>query len=266
MGEDASVEDLRKARAAAGGSAGARPKLVALLDVETGRVRDHRLAPERGERQVLIKHPATTDSPTAIEEEEAYARMARAAGIAMPWTMVLRSRRGDAFLAVERFDRNGAGRVHMHTAAGLLDIDFRQPTIDYENLLKLVRWTTRHVEDQDEMFRRMTFNVLAHNRDDHLKNHAFLMDAGGSWRLSPAYDVSFSDGPGGEHHLAIAGEGRRPGRKHLEAVGRTLGMKPAAIAAIVDPVRAAIADWPRHADAAGVPSRRAKQIAGYFTT
>ena len=266
MAEDASVEDLRKVRAAAGGSAGARPKLVALLDVETGLVRDHRRTPEKGERQVLIKHRATTDSPTAMEEEEAYARMARAAGIAVPWTMVLRTKRGETFFAVERFDRNGAERVHMHTAAGLLDVNFRQPSIDYENLLKLVRWTTRHAEDQNEMFRRMTFNVLAHNRDDHLKNHAFLMDARGGWRLSPAYDVSFSDGPGGEHHLAIAGEGRRPGRKHLEAVGRTLGMKPAAIAGLIDPVRAAIADWPRHADAAGVSSRRTKQIAGYFAT
>lgn len=265
MAEDASIEDLRKARAAAGGSAGARPKFVALLDGKTGRVRDHRRSPERGERQVLIKHPATSDSPTAIEEEEAYARMARAAGIAMPWTMVLRSGRGDRFLAVERFDRRGAGRVHMHTPAGLLDVDFRQPSIDYETLLKLVRWTTRHAGDQDEMFRRMTFNVLSHNRDDHLKNHAFLMDPEGSWRLSPAYDVSFSDGPGGEHHLAIAGEGRRPGRAHVEALGRALGMKPAAIAALVDPVRAAVADWPRHADAARVPSRRARQIAGHFS-
>mgnify|MGYP005984816651 CR=1 FL=1 len=266
MAEDASVEDLRKARAATGGSAGARPKFVALLDVRTGRVRDHRRPPEPGERQVLIKHPASTDSPTAVEEEEAYARMARAAGITMPWTKVLRSGRGETFFAVERFDRSGAERVHMHTAAGLLDVDFRQPSVDYEGLLKLVRWTTRHADDQNEMFRRMTFNVLTHNRDDHLKNHAFLMDAGGSWRLSPAYDVSFSDGPGGEHHLAIAGEGRRPGRKHVEAVGRTLGMKPAAITGLVDPVRAAVADWPRHADAAGVPSRRAKQIAGYFAT
>lgn len=264
MAEDASVEDLRKARAAAGGSAGARPKLVALLDAKTGRVRDYRRTPEPGERQVLIKHRATADSPTAIEEEEAYARMARAAGIAMPWTMVLRSGRGDTFFAVERFDRIGAGRVHMHTAAGLLDVDFRQPSIDYENLLKLVRWTTRHAGDQDEIFRRMAFNALAHNRDDHLKNHAFLMDAGGSWRLSPAYDVSFSDGPGGEHHLALAGEGRRPDRKHVEQVGRALGMKPAAIAALVDPVRAAIANWPRHADAVGIPARRAKQIASYF--
>lgn len=264
MAEDASVEDLRKARAATGGSAGARPKFVALLEPEVGRVRDHRRTPERGERQVLIKHRAAADGPTAIEEEEAYARMARAAGIAMPWTMVLRSGRGDTFFAVERFDRSGAGRMHMHTAAGLLDVDFRQPSIDYENLLKLVRWTTRHAGDQDEMFRRMAFNVFTHNRDDHLKNHAFLMDAEGRWRLSPAYDVSFSDGPGGEHHLAIAGEGRRPGGAHVEAVGRALGMKPAAIAALVDPVRAAIADWPRHADAAGVPSRRAKQISGYF--
>jgi len=266
MAEDATVEDLRRARAATGGSAGARPKFVALLDGQTGRLRDHRRSPEPGERRVLIKHRATTDSPTAVEEEEAYAQMARAANIALPWTMVLRSGRGDAFLAVERFDRRGTGRVHMHTAAGLLDVDFRQPSVDYGNLLKLVRWTTRHAGDQDEMFRRMAFNVLAHNRDDHLKNHAFLMDASGRWRLSPAYDLSFSDGPGGEHHLAIAGEGRRPGLTHIEAVGRALGMKPAAIAALVDPVRAAIADWPRHADAAGVPSRRAHQIADYFAT
>lgn len=265
MDEDASVEDLSRARAAAGGSAGARPKIVALLDVETGRLRDHRLAPKQGERQVLIKYPASTDSPSAVEEEEAYARMARAAGIAMPWTMVLRTALGDTFLAVERFDRSGAGRVHMHTAAGLLDVDFRQPSIDYENLLKLVRWTTRHAGDQYEMFRRMAFNVLAHNRDDHLKNHAFLMGSDDSWRLSPAYDISFSDGPGGEHHLAIAGEGRRPGREHLEAVGRSLGMKPAAIAALIDPIRSAIADWPKHANAAGVPSRRALQIAEYFS-
>jgi integrase len=63
----------------------------------------------------------------------------------------------------------------MHAAAGLLDVDFRQPSIDYKNLLKLVRWITRHAGGQGEMFRRMAFNVLAHNRDDHLKNHAFLM-------------------------------------------------------------------------------------------
>lgn len=116
------------------------------------------------------------------------------------------------------------------------------------------------------MFRRMTFNVFTHNRDDHLKNHAFLMDSRGRWRLSPAYDVSFSDGPGGEHHLAIAGEGRGPGQQHLEAVGRALGMKPAAISSLIDPVRAAITEWPRYAEAAGVPSRRAKQIAEYFAT
>jgi serine/threonine-protein kinase HipA len=181
-----------------------------LLDVDTGCVRDHRRTPESGERQVLIKHPATTDSPTAVEEEEAYARMTRAAGIAMPWTIVLRSGRGDAFFVAERFDRSDAERVHMHTAASLLDVDFRQPSIDYENLLKLVRWTTRHAGDQDEMFRRMTFNVLTHNRDDHLKNHAFLMDAGGSWRLSPAYNVSFSDGPGGEHHSPSPERGAGP--------------------------------------------------------
>lgn len=263
MAEHASVGDLSRARAAAGGSAGARPKFVALLDPETGRLRDHRRTPGAEERNVLIKHRAGGDSPTAMDEEEAYASMARAAGISLPWTRLLRTARGDAFLAIERFDRSGASRVHMHTAAGLLDIDFRQPSIDYENLLKLVRWTTRHARDQDEMFRRMAFNVLAHNRDDHLKNHAFLMDEGGSWRLSPAYDLSFSEGPGGEHYLAIAGEGRRPGVEHIEAVGRALGMRPAAIEALVDPVRAAIADWPKHADAAGVPSRRAAQIADY---
>ncbi|WP_083922969.1 HipA domain-containing protein [Neomegalonema perideroedes] len=89
---------------------------------------------------------------------------------------VLRVASGEPFFATGRFDRDGSGRIHMQTAAALLDVDFRTTTLDYAELLKVVRFVTRDQRAVEEMFRRMVFNVRALNRDDHLKNHAFLMD------------------------------------------------------------------------------------------
>ncbi len=258
---DIPVADLQRLRAGTGGSAGSRPKFVALLDPERGTLRDHRAQPAAGFEPWIIKYRSADDPATAAEEEQAYALMARAAGIDMPATLVLRSDSGESYFAARRFDRDGPRRLHMHTAAGLLNADFRAPSVSYETLLKLTRFVTRHHDDLTEMFRRMVFNVLAHNRDDHTKNHAFLMDARGEWRLSPAYDLSFSDGPGGEHHLDINGEGRAPGKADIVAVGKATGLRPTEIGDIIDTVSVAVLDWRTHAEAAGVPARRRQDIA-----
>ena len=106
----------------------------------------------------------------------------------------------------------------------------------------------------------MTFNVFARNRDDHSKNHAFLMDASGRWTLSPAYDLTYSDGPGGEHSAAIAGEGRNPGREHLLVVAKAASIVEREALEVIEEVRAAVDQWPRYADEAGLGKARAADL------
>ncbi|OAZ63457.1 Non-specific serine/threonine protein kinase [Acetobacter pasteurianus] len=105
----------------------------------------------------------------------------------------------------------------------------------------------------EEIFRRMVFNVRALNRDDHVRNHAFLMNAAGEWSLAPAYDVSFSAGPGGEHSIAIAGDGRYPGKGAINEVARVAGIKPVRRDQIVDAVDSALCSWEKVAGNCGVP-------------
>jgi serine/threonine-protein kinase HipA len=98
-----------------------------------------------------------------------------------------------------------------------------------------------------------SFNVFAHNRDDHSRNFAFLMDEQGAWRPSPAYDLTFASGPGGEHTMLVAGEGRAPGVAHLRALAAQVDLRHST--RIIDEVRAAIGRFKRFADKAGVPAR-----------
>jgi serine/threonine-protein kinase HipA len=153
----------------------------------------------------------------------------------------------------------------MHTACGLLHADFRLPSIGYEELLKATQALTRHQLDVEQMFIRMVFNVYAHNRDDHTKNHGFLMDNNGEWRLSPAYDVTFSDGPGGEHTLDIAGEGKNPGLKDIQKVGLSIGLSNATITECVDRVRVAVNKWSEFAERNGIPKKLAEKFTSAFS-
>jgi serine/threonine-protein kinase HipA len=120
-----------------------------------------------------------------------------------------------------------AKKIHMATAAALLEADFRAPCLDYHALMKLTRILTReNPKDVENMFRRACFNVFAHNRDDHAKNFTFLYDEKeDGWRLSPAYDLTYSNTYFGEHTTSVDGNGRNPGEKELVNVGIKAGMK-----------------------------------------
>jgi serine/threonine-protein kinase HipA len=112
-------------------------------------------------------------------------------------------------LRTKRFDRGpNNGRIHVASAAALLETASDIPSFGYDELLKATTLITRHQPDVLMTYRRMVFNVLAHNRDDHAKQHAYLMSPDGNWRLAPAYDLTFSSGPGGEHYLSVAGRGK----------------------------------------------------------
>lgn len=119
-----------------------------------------------------------------------------------------------------------AEEIHMLTAAALLELDFEQPSLDYHSLMKLTKILTHDCEkDVEEMFRRMCFNVFAHNRDDHSKNFSFLYDESKEeWKLSPAYGLTYSTTYYGEHTTTVDGEGANPGRKELMAVGLQAGI------------------------------------------
>jgi hypothetical protein len=174
---------------------------------------------------------------------------------------LLKTNKG-AYFAVRRFDRTPQGKVHIHTASGLLDADHRTPQLDYGNLLRLTRVLTRDERDVRQMFRRMVFNVLAHNRDDHSKNHAFRMEADGAWHPAPAYDLTLSNGAAGEHSLAVAGEGRNPDHDHIMVVAKDASIPKAEAESVFEEVRAAVARWTESASAATLSEQRISEIDG----
>ena len=198
-----------------GTSGGARPKIMTTVNGE----------------EWIIKFPAHVDGENAGKMEYDYSCCAKKCGITMSETRLFPSEKCEGYFGVKRFDRisdkNGTKRIHMLTAAALLELNFEQPSLDYHSLMKLTKILTRDNEkDMREMFRRMCFNVLAHNRDDHSKNFTYLYDdEKDRWSLSPAYDLTYSNTYYGEHTTTVDGNGRNPGRKELLTVGIAAGMK-----------------------------------------
>ena len=207
-------EDLDMVYRMAGSSGGARPKILTTIeDVDW-----------------MIKFPAHVDSKDIGKQEYDYSKCAIKCGIPMTETRLYPSGVCQGYFGTVRFDRireNGKKRkVHMATAAALLEADFRVPCMDYHTLMKLTRILTgENKTEVESVFRRMCFNVFSHNRDDHAKNFTFLYDAeGDKWQLSPAYDLTYSNTYFGEHTTSVDGNGVNPGEKELINVGIQAGM------------------------------------------
>ena len=195
-----------------GTSGGARPKIMTKIDDEDW----------------IIKFPAHVDGRDAGVMEYEYALCARKCGISMSDVKLFPSKQCRGYFGTRRFDRKQGGqRVHMLTAAALLELDFTQPSLDYHSLMKLTSLITgNNEEDMDNMFRRMCFNVFAHNRDDHSKNFTYLYnEQENRWRLNPAYDLTYSNTYFGEHTTTVDGNGRDPGITELMEVGKKAGLK-----------------------------------------
>ena len=236
-----------------GASGGARPKVHVGFGPDGAiSVGDGELPP--GHAAWIVKFRAGADPVDIGPVEQAYAAMARAAGLTIGETRLIPARDGPPWFATRRFDRPGDGRrVHMVSLAGAIEAPPQVAgAIDYDMFLRATRAITRDDGDVVEVFRRMLFNILAGNRDDHSRQHAYLMDGAGEWHLAPAYDLTFSDGPGGEHYLAVAGEGAMPTRAHVDRVARTHGIAPKTVSTIVEQVADAVAAWDAEAREAGV--------------
>ncbi|MBI3298182.1 MAG: type II toxin-antitoxin system HipA family toxin [Elusimicrobia bacterium] len=247
----------------AGGSpGGARPKV--LVGVQGERILSGVDDLPEGFEAWLVKFPARADLADAGPVEYAYALMAAAAGIDMPPTRLFETAAG-RFFGVKRFDRDGNRRFHVHTFGNLIQSNFRIPSADYADLFKAASALTRDHRDVIRVLRRMTFNVLAHNRDDHVKNFAFVFDdARSEWNLSPAYDLVYAAGPGAEHTMTLAGEGKNPGRAHILRLAETVGVARPRTATVIDEVRAAVGRWEEFAREAGVSAAGMREIASSF--
>jgi len=213
-----------------GTSGGARPKIMTTINDEDW----------------VIKFSTHVDGENAGKMEYDYSCCARKCGITMSETKLFPSEVCEGYFGIKRFDRisdiSGTKRVHMLTAAALLELDFEQPSLDYHSLMKLTKIITRdNKDDVENMFRRMCFNVFAHNRDDHSKNFTYLYDeSADSWRLSPAYDLTYSNTYYGEHTTTVDGNGRNPGKKELLAVGTMAGMKKELCMDIITEIKSCI--------------------------
>lgn len=255
---EGSVEDVLPELLRDGASPmGARPKALLSISKNGRTVRSGSVALAPGFTPNLVKFPSRSEGRDAGLVEEAYARMARAAGIAMPATRVLRTRDGRACFAIARFDRRGEQRMHMQTLGAMIDADMTD-AVGYETYLACTLHVTHDQRAVVEAYRRAVFNVLACNRDDHVRNFAYLMEGDGSWVLAPAYDVTFSEGRFGRHALSSAGEDMAVTADHLQELARTARIPVGDARDIIAGVDDAVADWRSVAREVGVgPPRRA---------
>ena len=243
-----------------GSSAGARPKALIGVDDKREHIIHGVHDLPSGYAPWMVKFPNSQDGLDAGAIEYVYALMAKDAGIAMPDVHFFEAKRGAGYFAIKRFDRDGDKRYHMHTACGLLHSDFRTPSLDYEDLIALTGMLTRDVREVEKLYKQAVFNVLAHNRDDHSKNFSYLMDSQGGWKLSPAYDLTFSSGPRGEQSTLVMGEGKNPDTKHLLKLADEAKIKKDRALEIIETTKSSLSNWPELAKQYGVSDTNIKLI------
>lgn len=237
-----------------GSPQGARPKVLVDFDPASGRISAG--AQHAGAAPWLVKFPAGDEHRDACAVEALYARLAGHCGIEVPESHFFALDGRHSAFGVRRFDREDGLRVPLLSLSAALHVNYRLPALDYETLLRATRRFTGDEREVLKAFERCVFNVLVHNRDDHARNFAFRLNRARQWRLAPAFDLTFNEGPGGEHHTTVAGEGRAPARAHLLEVARRAGLPVKAAEAVIDRLCASMGAFDRLA--ADLPIRKTR--------
>ncbi|MFC6632443.1 type II toxin-antitoxin system HipA family toxin [Microbulbifer taiwanensis] len=245
---------------------GARAKAVIAMN-GTGDVRSGQVPAPAGYDYWLLKFDGVDDIELGRSQgfgriEYAYYLMALAAGIGMMESRLLEEN-GRAHFMTRRFDRTDSGKLHMLSMCGMAHLDFNQAGAHaYEQIFAVMRELHLPKSEAIQQYHRLVFNVLARNQDDHTKNVAFLMDRGGNWSLSPAFDLTYAHNPGGQwtnrHQMSINGKRDHFELEDLLAVGRSISIKKPQ--EIVAEVAAAVARWPEFAGRAGVAESLVDEI------
>ena len=247
---------------------GNRPKAVLAFNPETKEVRSGQVSALPGFEYWVLKFDGVTDQslgdPAGYGRiEYAYYKMATAARINMMKCQLLEED-GRAHFMTQRFDRTRNGdKLHMLSLCAMAHFDFNSPgAYSYEQVFQVMRQLRLPYKDAEQQFRRMVFNVVARNQDDHTKNISFLMDKNGVWRLSPAYDVIYSYNPAGPwtsmHQMSIAGKRDQFTRDDLNGIGQEMNIKSSN--KIIDEIVETVSDWPSYAKDAGVEQSQVEGI------
>lgn len=266
---DLATESLNELIQVGTSAGGARAKAVIAWNPSTGQMRAGGIDAPAGFEQWLLKFDGLGEdnqlgkARSFGRTEYAYYLMATAAGVEMSECRLLEEG-GRAHFITRRFDRPGdAGdRLHMQSLCAISAIDFNAiETNDYASLFTAAQ--KLGIEDRDQLFRRMVFNVLASNNDDHSKNHAFLMTREGTWFPAPAYDVTFAYNPASpwtaKHLMSVNGEFEHITLSDLHAVGDTFGIR--GYRRIIREVAAAVRNWREFAAEANLPDARVREVA-----
>lgn len=252
---------------------GARAKAVIAWNPETNEVRSGQVPASTGFEHWLLKFDGVRgNKDKELEDpkgygaiEFAYHHMATAAGISMNECRLFEENERRHFMA-KRFDRKaGEEKLHMQSLGALAHYDFNQPDgYSYEQALLVIRQLDLPMAAIEQQFRRMAFNVIARNQDDHVKNIAFLMDKSGQWSLAPAFDVTYSYNPSGDwthqQQMSINGKRNEFTMEDFKACAKTASLKRGRAKTIVDEVRTVVSRWSEFADKARVFEAQREQI------
>lgn len=256
------LKDILRVGTSAGG---ARAKAVIAWNRQSNEVRSGQVAADEGFEYWLLKFDGVTgnrdrelDDPQGYcAIEYAYSLMASAAGIDMSECRLLEEG-GRRHFMTRRFDRTEeGGKLHMQSLCALAHFDFNQAGAhSYEQALLVIRQLGLPMQTREQQFRRMAFNIIARNQDDHVKNIAFLMDRRGQWSLSPAFDVTYSYNPQGAwtatHQMSMNGKRDDFSLDDFVQCGKNAGLKRGRAETIVSEVQATVTRWPEFAEAAKV--------------
>lgn len=251
--EEQALLDILKIGTSAGG---ARAKAVIAFNPVTKEVRSGQVSAPKGFTHWLIKFDGVTDSQFGAAQgygrvEMAYHLMAKAAEIEMTECRLFEEN-GRSHFMTQRFDREpGKGKVHMQSFCAMQHYDFTDITsFSYEQLFETMRMLGLPYPEAEQLFRRMVFNVLARNCDDHTKNFAFLMDKNGNWRLSPAFDICHSFRPGStwvsQQSLSVNGKRKDITRDDFLSVAGNMNIKKAVN--IITQINEKVKDWQSYAE------------------
>ncbi len=263
--EEKAVMDILKIGTSAGG---ARPKAVIAYNEKTGEVKSGQTKAPQGFEHWLIKLDGVSDVQLGTSKgygrvEMAYYLMATECGIdMMPSTLL--EENGRAHFMTKRFDRIGSDtKHHIQTFCALKHFDFNLVnSFSYEQLFQTMRELKLDYQASEQMYRRMVFNVLARNCDDHTKNFSFMLKQHGQWELAPAYDICHAYRPGSEwvsqHALSINNKRKNITRQDLLLVGEAIHCKKAA--SIITEISEAVNQWKKHAKEVGVNPKLIRAI------
>lgn len=262
-GREDALRDILRVGTSAGG---ARAKAVIAWNPETNEVRSGQVKAGTGFEYWLLKFDGVSgNKDKELEDpkgygliEYAYYLMALDCGIGISECRLFKEN-GRSHFMTRRFDRLATGeKLHMQSLCALAHYDFNMAgAYSYEQALLVMRQLQLPMQAIEQLFRRMVFNIVARNQDDHVKNIAFLMNKAGEWSLSPAFDITYSFNPSGawtaSHQMMMNGKRDHFTLEDFNACARTASMKRGRAAKILAEVQATVAQWPSFAEAAGVP-------------